>query len=395
MPEKCYRDPRDVLIHDKFYTHLPDPIFDLFVRKRIPRGPMLVFLVHWRAGMIHGGYCSEIPLETVAARCGISTSAVTRAYQLLVRHGLIRRADPGRDTTKPFQQAVALTEVRLPGGMVRDLDRYPNRRRPPASIAPPTVEPESEARATAAPGLVSAPPAEPAPDPVVSPALTDPFAGLSGRERIAAHARLLERMSKAERARYDQAFSKHAPTMTFDVYSALTAEQQSSVLQLLAILARPQPQDTPARAPCLGTATESPRPRRRLSMLELARVRHGLHAACGTTDVDELCRQIVWAVEEGALAKFPQRHAVNIALKKVREGAWSRPHRMPPNWALNLSGRSGGAPAAGRVPRRTPVDRGGHIGSGIRRSSPEPRETAGVTPAARVLSGWLTAARPN
>jgi hypothetical protein len=25
--------------------------------------------------------------------------------------------------------------------------------------------------------------------------------------------------------------------------------------------------------------------------------------------------------------------AVNIALKKIREGAWSRPNQMPPNWA--------------------------------------------------------------
>ena len=401
MPKKCDRDPRDVLVQDKFYTHLPDPLFDVIAEKRLPAAAILVLLTHLKAGAIRGDHCSEIPIEAVAERCRISPSTVTRAYQLLIRLGLLRRADPGRDSTKPHQQAVAVTEFRLPADLVRALDRYPNRRRPTASVAPPTVEPESEARATAAPGLVSAPPAEPAPDPVVSPALTDPFAGLSGRERIAAQAALLARMSKTERARYDQAFSQHAPTMAFDADSALTAEQQSSVLQLLAILARPQPQATPARAPCLGTATDSPRPRRRLSILELARVRHGLQAACGTTDVDELCRQIVWSVEEGALAKFLPLHAIHIALKKVREGAWSRPHRMPPNWALNLSGRSGGAPAAGRVPRRTPVDRGGGIGlpadslSGIRRSAPEPRETAGVTPAARVLCGWLTAARPN
>ena len=388
MPEKCYRDPRDVLVQDKFYTHLPDPLFDVIAEKRLPAAAILVLLTHLKAGAINGDYCSEIPIGAVAARCRISTSTVTRAYQLLIRLGLLRRADPGRDSTKPHQQAVAVTEFRLPADLVRALDRYPNRHRPPASIAP-AVPNDSSPSAPA-----SSDPA-PALTPVPSTAMIDPFAGLSGRERIAAQAALLARMSKTERARYDQAFSQHAPTMAFDADSTLTAEQQSSVLQLLAILARPQPQATPARAPCLGTATDSPRPRRRLSILELARVRHGLQAACGTTDVDELCRQIVWAVEEGALTKFPQRHAVNIALKKVREGAWSRPHRMPPNWALNLSGRSGGAPAAGRVPRRTPVDRGGHIGSGIHRSSPEPRETAGVTPAARVLSGWLTAARPN
>jgi len=26
--------------------------------------------------------------------------------------------------------------------------------------------------------------------------------------------------------------------------------------------------------------------------------------------------------------------AVNIALKKLREGAWTRPNRMPPNWMI-------------------------------------------------------------
>ena len=385
MPENCYRDPRDVLVQDKFYTHLPDPLFDVIAEKRLPAAAILVLLTHLKAGAINGDYCSEIPIEAVAAHCRISTSTVTRAYQLLTRLGLLRRADPGRDTARPHQQAIAVTEFRLPAGLLRELDRYPNRRRPPASSDWPVPE---DAHPSGPPASDPAPASAPVP-------LADPFAGLSGRERMAAQASLLGCMSKAERARYDQAFSQHESSMAFDADSALTAEQQATVLQLLAILARPQPASTPVRAPCLGSSGEPPRPRRRLSMLELARVRHGLQAASGRTDVDELCRQIVWAVEEGALAKFPQRHAVNIALKKVREGAWSRPHRMPPNWALNLSGRSGGAPAAGRVPRRTPVDRGGHIGSGIHRSSPEPRETAGVTPAARVLSGWLTAARPN
>jgi hypothetical protein len=42
---------------------------------------------------------------------------------------------------------------------------------------------------------------------------------------------------------------------------------------------------------------------------------------------------VVWAVEEGALRRFEMPLAVNIALKKIREGAWSRPNRMPPNSA--------------------------------------------------------------
>ena len=399
MPKNCHRDPRDVVVQDKFYTHLPDPLFDVIAEKRLPAAAILVLLTHLKAGAIRGDHCSEIPIEAVAERCRISTSTVTRSYQLLIRLGLLRRADPGRDSNRPHQQAVAVTEFRLPADLVSGLDRYPNRRRPPASSAPPSVEPEPEVRAGPAPGLVSAPPVAPVPAPVANPTLTDPFAGLSGRERIAAQAALLARMSKTERARYDQAFSLHAPTMAFDTESALTADQQRTVLQLLAILARPQRQVAPARAPCLGPAADLPRPRRRLSMLELARVRHGLQIACGSTYIDELARQIVWSVEEGALAKFPALHAIHIALKKVREGAWSRPHRMPPNWALNLSGRIAGAPA-GRGPR-TPVNRVGGHGlppgpvSGTRQPSTAPRGAAGVKPAAQVLAAWRAAARPN
>ena len=392
MPEKCHRDPRDVLVQEKFYTHLPDPLFDVIAEKRLPAAAILVLLTHLKAGAIRGDYCSEIPIEAVAARCRISPSSVTRAYQLLIRLGLLRRADPGRDSNRPHQQAVAVTEFRLPAGLIRELDRYPNRRRLIASSAPPVpdpapTEPESNGEATA---LASA----------ATAAVTDPFAGLSWRERTAALASLLRGMAKAERARYDQAFSRRSSAMAFDADSALTDEQQRTVLQLLAIVARPQPQAAPARAPCVRTAADSPRPRRRLSMLELARVRHGLQTACGSTDVEELCRQIVWSVEEGALAKFPSLHAIHIALKKVREGAWTRPHRMPPNWVLNLSQRSSGAAdrhGAGSAPRG-----GGGRCSQVavppseHQAPHEPRETTGVTPtAARILAGWRAAARPN
>ena len=50
-------------------------------------------------------------------------------------------------------------------------------------------------------------------------------------------------------------------------------------------------------------------------------------------DAVEVLRQLVWAVEEGALRRFEVALGVNIALKKIREGAWTRPNRMPPNWA--------------------------------------------------------------
>jgi len=50
-----------------------------------------------------------------------------------------------------------------------------------------------------------------------------------------------------------------------------------------------------------------------------------------------LLRQVVWSIEAGALRRFSAPHAINIALKKIREGSWTRPHRMPPNWVPALS----------------------------------------------------------
>jgi len=55
-------------------------------------------------------------------------------------------------------------------------------------------------------------------------------------------------------------------------------------------------------------------------------------SAVFAADVDMKFREIVWAVEEGALIKFEPRFAVNIALKKLKNGLWTRPNRMPPNW---------------------------------------------------------------
>ena len=43
-------------------------------------------------------------------------------------------------------------------------------------------------------------------------------------------------------------------------------------------------------------------------------------------------REILWSMEEGALNRYEIPLAINTALKLVREGRWTRPNRMPPNW---------------------------------------------------------------
>ena len=76
---------------------------------------------------------------------------------------------------------------------------------------------------------------------------------------------------------------------------------------------------------------------RRLTALEVLKVQKGLRTlaeARAETEGPAVLGEIVYAAEEGALAKYPVPLAVNIALKKLREGTWSSPHRMPPDWHL-------------------------------------------------------------
>jgi hypothetical protein len=62
-----------------------------------------------------------------------------------------------------------------------------------------------------------------------------------------------------------------------------------------------------------------------------------LLAAVDPADSAERLREVVWSIEEGALRRFQPLHAMRIALKKIREGVWTRPNRMPPNWARALT----------------------------------------------------------
>ena len=74
-----------------------------------------------------------------------------------------------------------------------------------------------------------------------------------------------------------------------------------------------------------------------LTQIEVARLRRGLLATLPNAAASETLREVVWAVEEGTLRQYEPAHALNIALKLVREGKWTRPNRMPPNWQRALA----------------------------------------------------------
>lgn len=321
MSEQTPRDPRDVLAREKYFTLRPQPLEHWLWSQGIPHSAERVFWLHWQEGMRNQDWSSAIPVKQVARQCRLDVSTVTRSYQVLIGRGLIRRQDPGRDPDKPFQQAVAITEIRVPRELLVDLDRYPNRPQV-VSANPPPESPTLPPPVAIQPSLTPAP---------IRP---DPFAGLTMKHRLRALGELRARMSPAESRAFDEASRLHTSGMTFDENSQLSAEQRATVLVFLQICAvkptvRAAASTTPAPGPAAGP--------RKLSVFELAQLRRQLAAIVGPPELAERLREVVWSIEEGALRRFQTLHAMRIALKKVREGAWTRPNRMPPNWARALT----------------------------------------------------------
>lgn len=324
MPIECSRDPRELLVRRKYFTVRPQPLEQWLWRQPIAPSAERVFWLHWQEGMRNRDWCSSIPLKRVAELCALDVSSVTRAYQSLTRLGLIRRQDPGRDPARPFEQAVAITEVRLPRELLAELTRYPDRSRlpPPTRVTP--------AEALEAPVI----PADAAASEHLQPQ-PDPFMGLTGRERHRLLGALLHRLSVSERRQFDEALRTRRAQLIFENTSQLSAAEQATLLQILQITAsEATPRNTPAAAD--SAAKPSQGPARKLTVFELARLRRDLRALADAQRAAELLREVVWAVEQGALRRFAPLHALRIALKKIREGLWTRPNRMPPSWSREL-----------------------------------------------------------
>jgi hypothetical protein len=327
MPvENQKQDPRDRLVREKYFCIRPRPLERWLWSKDIPASAERVFWLHWQEGMQRGDWCSEIPLSRVARECDLDVSTVTRAYQLLTRLGCVRRTDPGRNPENPFQQATAVTEVRVPRELLLELDSHPSRRNSASA------EQLGQGRAVAP---KTAPDTSDAPEPATTP---DPLQGITGRDRARLLSQLTDQMSATERHAYHEALRTHQSHMDFDPQSRLSAEARATVLRTLA--ARPGASQQSA-SHHLTTHTPSARQTRqprKLSLFELARLHRQLQNTVSPTSAPELARQVLWAIEQGALKRFDTRHALHIALKKIREGVWSRPHRMPPNWTHTVLG---------------------------------------------------------
>jgi hypothetical protein len=316
------RDVRAVLVREKYFTLRPKPLERWLWQRGLPQAAERVFWLHWEEGMRRGDWCSELSLKQVSRECCIDASTVTRAYQLLKGLELIRREDPGRDPANPFQQAIAITEVRLPRELVVTLGHAPNR---PSRVSDGRQGPE---RASAPRGDIISPGA-----PSAAPAALALPATPSRKMTREESRSLMQKLSANEQREFFQASRDRRTSMVFDEATALEPEERGRVLELLAQISgeRPKPADHPQSSMPRRNAMDFAGPRK-LSALEAARLRRRILDLVPAAGGAEVFRQVLWSVEEGALRRFDARLAGNIALKKIREGAWTRPNRMPPNW---------------------------------------------------------------
>jgi len=331
-------DPREALVRTKYFNQYPQPLERWLWQQALPQAAERVFWLHWTEGRRNGNWCSEIPLKRVALECCVDPSTVTRSYQLLKSLGLLRREDPGRDPANPFCQATAITEVRLPRAFITELGRSPNRPQKDPSQTTPAVA----APAPQVPPATGPIPGEPAPSTGIGPrAPATPRAARPSRQETQA---IWARASDGERARFFVASRDRLTHVDFDPDTRLTPENRGWILAQLAQLAIAKPS-----APAPSTGTSKPgetvyRGPRRLSVLALARTRKRILDCVPGANAGEILRQVIWAAEEGALRRFEIPLAINIAIKKIRDGAWSRPHRMPPQWMPRNEVRGSAAP---------------------------------------------------
>jgi len=327
------RDPRTAMVRDKYFTLRPKPLERWLWRQGVPQAAERVFWLHWEEGMKRGDWCSELSLKQVARECCVDTSTVTRAYQVLKSLELIRREDPGRDPANPFQQAIAVTEVRVPRDLLVSLAQSPNRRKRPIS------DPEGAPAPIRPAGDIIPPPEQ------IAPQAASEAAVLPPRLSRADSAALMRKLSDTERAAFFVASRDRRTSMAFDDASGLTPEERGRVLEVLTRISTERPTAAPtAQLRSAPVKTTDFAKSRQLSPLEAARLRKRIVELVPAAAGAEVFRQVLWSLEEGALRRFDVRLAANIALKKIREGAWSRPNRMPPNWLVGA--RAGTCSAA-------------------------------------------------
>ena len=324
------QDPRRVLCERKYFGMRPQPLEQHLYSLNLSQCAERVFWLHWDAGYLRGDFTSEIAISEVARRVRANSSTVTRAYQALREHGLIRRQDPGRDPSRPFCQATAVTEVLLPRDALPALLGSPERMVPAGKMQ--TDGATLVRRHADSSTQVNA--STPQPD-LVKDKQQEQLEALRAKFSGRASQTVFAKLSDDERAdlfnaqRLAQAGQPQAWQPASD--TRLDTGEILWLRDYLARYANESKQRPASEMPAKGAACAKPGIRR-ICTFSLAYLRKQLTQHLTAGEVDEKYREIVWAAEEGALMKFEPRLAINIALKKLKEGVWTRPNRMPPNW---------------------------------------------------------------
>lgn len=302
------RDPRSYVARCGFFTQRPDVVEEYLWELGLPTAAERVFWFHWREGMRSGDWCSSVPIKVVAARCRLDVSTVTRAYQVLKSHQLIQRESSGRDPNNPFQQATAVTEVRLPRELVTQLSRMPKRFAAKA-VEKPVAREERPAPASRPAALDRPPPS---------------------RNLVTA---LIRKLQGEDTRAFMAALNTRTGKMVFSPACTHTDAEKAVLNEWLTHIAS-QPVEEPRREPPAPLPPSAQLGPRRLSLIELTRLQAKVRDVVAGSDAPEVMRQVAWSMQFGALRRYPPAMALNIAAKKLREGCWSRPNRMPPNWTF-------------------------------------------------------------
>ena len=327
------QDARRMLCERKYFGMRPQPLEQYLYAQNLSQCAERVFWLHWDAGYRRGDFTSEVPLSEVARRVRANTSSVTRAYQVLKRVGLIRRQDPGRDPSRPFCQATAVTEVLLPRDALKELLGTPDRLT--AAVAPPPAATQAPQNAPLVTGSIDVTESPPTHSEATDSAQRDMDAlraRFSGRK---ASEHVFDKLSGEERSAFFEAQRRVQAGLRGnwqpDSSTKLNAEEVAWLTDFLTRY-RQDAQPRPASAAQPRASTDNKVGARQISTFTLAYLRKQISRQVNSSEVDQRFREIVWAMEEGSLAKFEPRFAVNIAIKKLKEGLWTRPNRMPPNW---------------------------------------------------------------
>jgi hypothetical protein len=331
-------DPRQRLCQTKYFGMRPQPLEQYLYRLQLPQTAERVFWIHWDAGCRNGDFLSEIPISVVASQACCDDSSVSRAYQRLRKAGLLRRQDPGRDPANPHRQATAVTEVLLPREALATLFRAPNRtprgQRPPLTSPPAAPLPTKTAES-----VPNDSPGSPMPPAAAAPTRSTIYADCMARHGRNAMQIILGKLGPLETNRYHQAVRTAqggADPGWAPERMELVDDLERAFLEAHLLSHLEQARSKPASTESPSTPSPGRPGPRQLAPYALARLRGRLSEILPTATVDEHVRQIAWSAERGALAKYDLAHAVNIAVKKVRESQWTRPHRMPPQWGRTL-----------------------------------------------------------